>query len=77
MIVSGDQFVAGAEERQAILEKLPFARACEMESTAIAQACYRFYIPFIIIRAISDQADGQRISALMNFWRLRVNLLLR
>ena len=59
MIVSGDQFVAGAEERQAILEKLPFARACEMESTAIAQACYQFDIPFIIIRAISDQADGQ------------------
>ena len=31
----------------------------DMESTSIAQVCYRFNIPFLAIKAISDQADGK------------------
>ena len=37
---------------------------CEMEGGAIAQVCCQNKIPFVIIRAISDKADG---SAEMNF----------
>ena len=32
-----------------------------MEGAAIAQACYLNNIPFLIIRAISDKADGSDI----------------
>lgn len=31
----------------------------DMESTSIAQTCYHFDIPFLSIKAISDQADGK------------------
>ncbi|HAE15387.1 MAG TPA: 5'-methylthioadenosine/adenosylhomocysteine nucleosidase, partial [Erysipelotrichaceae bacterium] len=37
---------------------------CEMEGGAIAQVCCQNRIPFVIIRAISDKADG---SAEMSF----------
>lgn len=30
--------------------------ACEMEAAAIAQVCYQFKVPFVIIRALSDIA---------------------
>jgi adenosylhomocysteine nucleosidase len=32
-----------------------------MEGTGIAQACFLNNIPFLIIRAISDKADGSEI----------------
>lgn len=57
-VVSGDQFIHSTSVRAAIREKFPLARACEMESAAIAQVCYQLEVPFLIIRAISDQADG-------------------
>ncbi len=33
----------------------------EMEGAGIAQACFLNGIPFVIIRAISDKADGSDI----------------
>ena len=34
------------------------ASCCEMEGAAIAQTCYLSKIPYLIVRAISDKADG-------------------
>lgn len=59
LIVSGDQFVASEYQKQGIKEKFPKAKACEMESAAIAQAASVMEIPFIIVRAISDSADQE------------------
>lgn len=53
---SGDIFVRTKEKKEWIREKF-HADCCEMESAAIAQACTLNRIPFVIIRAISDQAD--------------------
>ncbi len=62
-IVSGDQFISSAEIKNKIKEN--FNPLCvEMESAAIAQTCVLNKIPFVIIRAISDKADG---SADMSF----------
>ena len=58
-IVSGDQFVSSLEALTDIQARIPRARACEMESTAIAQTCHLMEVPFVIIRAISDNANGQ------------------
>ncbi len=57
MIVSGDEFVHSAERVDAIRDQFPKARACEMESAAIAQTAYVMEIPFVIVRVISDTAD--------------------
>ena len=56
-IASGDQFVRTDKEKQRIISTFA-ARCCEMEGAAIAQACFLNRIPFVIVRAISDKADG-------------------
>lgn len=58
-IVSGDCFVNNREHFALIRKNFPTALAVEMEAAAIAQTCYRFDVPFIVIRAISDLADEQ------------------
>ncbi|MBR2836607.1 MAG: 5'-methylthioadenosine/adenosylhomocysteine nucleosidase [Coriobacteriales bacterium] len=54
---SGDQFIAKAQDRKHISE-LTGALCCEMEGASIAQTCFMNKIPFVIVRAISDNADG-------------------
>lgn len=56
-IASGDKFVADTAVKKYITEKFG-GIACEMEGAAIGQVCYVNKIPFIVIRAISDDADG-------------------
>lgn len=58
LIVSGDQFVGTAEQNRLIKEKFSDVVAVEMEAAAIAQTCYQLNIPFVIIRAISDNGDA-------------------
>ena len=57
VIASGDQFVASAQRKSFITEHFG-AIACEMEGAAIGQVCYVNGVPFCILRAISDSADG-------------------
>lgn len=57
VIASGDQFVASAERKAFIVEHFK-AIACEMEGAAVGQVCYVNKIPFCVLRAISDSADG-------------------
>ena len=55
-VATGDQFIAGKEKKEWI--RNTFEGDCtEMEGAAIAHACTRNGLPFVIIRAISDQAD--------------------
>jgi len=50
-------FVAGSEQKQRILHDFPEAMCVEMEGSAIAHAAFQNQIPFVILRAMSDQAD--------------------
>lgn len=54
LIASSDTFVHEQEVVDFIKEHFADIQACEMEASAIAQTCFRFNIPFIIFRAISD-----------------------
>ena len=56
-IASGDQFVADQGVKDFIVKEFG-AYAVEMEGAAIAQAAYLNHVPFLVIRAISDKADG-------------------
>ena len=56
-VVSGDQFVSDGNVK-ARLVKMFDPYCTEMEGAAIAQAAWLNQIPFVIIRAISDKADG-------------------
>jgi len=57
LIVSGDQFVQ-ADAKKAILLHFPDALLAEMEAAAVAQVAYQFNTPFIVLRGVSDLADG-------------------
>ena len=56
-IVSGDTFVSSMEMKRHL--EIEFEALCtEMEGASIAQACYMNRIPFVVIRTMSDKADG-------------------
>ena len=57
VIASGDQFVASSERKSFIVDHFN-AIACEMEGAAIGQVCHANKVPFCVLRAISDSADG-------------------
>lgn len=56
-IASGDQFVCDQDVKNRIVSDFS-AYATEMEGAAIGQAAYLNEIPFLVVRAISDKADG-------------------
>lgn len=56
-VASGDQFIADHVKKAEIIAHT-HASCCEMEGAAIAQVAYRNKVPFVILRAISDKADG-------------------
>ena len=57
VIATGDTFVSSSEKKRELLE-LFNATAVEMEGGAIAQTANKNGVPCMIIRAISDLADG-------------------
>ncbi|WP_168121986.1 5'-methylthioadenosine/adenosylhomocysteine nucleosidase [Paenibacillus sp. HB172176] len=62
-VLSGDQFIASRDTVSRLHEI--FHGACaEMEGAAVAQVCVMNEIPFVVIRSMSDKADG---SAHVNF----------
>jgi adenosylhomocysteine nucleosidase len=56
-VCSGDQFIASVEQKERITN-LFGGMCCEMEGASIAHVCSTNEIPFVVVRAISDKADG-------------------
>lgn len=56
-VLSGDQFISNADAKDWLISR--FDGSCtEMEGAAIAHAAFLNTIPYVVIRAISDKADG-------------------
>lgn len=56
-VASGERFVSSVEDRAQVHER--FGALCsEMEGAAIAQTAWLNNVPFLILRAMSDKADG-------------------
>ncbi len=56
IIATGDQFIGDRSKKNFIRDTFN-AMCCEMEGGAIAQVCHLNQLPFVVIRAISDNAD--------------------
>ncbi|MGP4107189.1 5'-methylthioadenosine/S-adenosylhomocysteine nucleosidase [Virgibacillus sp. L01] len=56
IIATGDSFMEDPERVAFIHKKFPTMIAAEMEAAAVAQVCYQYDKPFVIIRALSDIA---------------------
>lgn len=60
-VLSGDQFIADKRKKEQLVQT--FGGICaEMEGAAIGQAAFLNKIPFLIIRAIADKADGSAVN---------------
>ncbi len=65
-VVSGDQFIASKEKKDWLVKQ--FNGTCaEMEGVSIGQTSYLNNVPFLILRAISDKADGSAFVAYEDF----------
>ena len=62
-ILTGDCFVSDDGKKRQITDQFG-GLCCEMEGAAVAQIAYLSKVPFLILRAISDKADG---SALVDY----------
>ena len=58
VIVTGDLFISDAAKRDELRASLG-AAAVEMEGAAVVQACRILAVPCLVIRSITDRADGQ------------------
>ncbi len=56
-VATGDRFISAKADKD-MIASLFGASACEMEGGAIAHTAYANGTPFMVIRAISDSADG-------------------
>lgn len=56
-IATGDKFISDMADKERIASEFG-AVACEMEGCAVAQVAYINSTPVIVVRAISDSADG-------------------
>lgn len=59
LIVTGDSFVSSDKKIKDIKNHFPEALVTEMEGGAVAQTCYQYNIPSLVIRSVSDTADGK------------------
>lgn len=62
-ILSGDQFISDREKVNELYHDLS-GLCAEMEGAAVAQVCDLNKVPYVIIRSMSDQANG---SAMVDF----------
>lgn len=70
LIVTGDWFVDTKRKMVDVLAHFPEARAVDMESAAIAQVCYKYQIPFVSLRIISDKPmSDEHASQYVGFWK--------
>ena len=72
LIATGDRFISGRESKAVIYDTF-HALAAEMEGGAIAQVAVLSGIPFAVIRAISDLADGTAAGSYDVFERQAAN----
>jgi adenosylhomocysteine nucleosidase len=66
VIVTGDVFMADLARRAELRSSLG-ATAIEMEGAAVVQTCRQFNVSCLVIRSITDRADGQAATSYEQF----------
>ena len=64
--MTGDAFLSDVAHREALRSALG-ATAVEMEGAAVVQTCRQFAVSCLVIRSITDRADGQAQSSYEQF----------
>ena len=58
--ISGEQLVDNKTVRNKLLSETPEAKAGEMEGNGVVAACESVHLPWILVKAICDFADGNK-----------------
>lgn len=66
VIVTGDVFISDEIQRERLRSTLG-ATAVEMEGAAVVQTCRQFSVSCLVVRGITDRADGQAQSSYDKF----------
>ena len=66
VIVTGDVFLSDPARRDALRDALG-ATAVEMEGAAVVQTCRQFSVPCLVVRSITDRADGKATDSYERF----------
>lgn len=67
VIASGDQFIASLQVINDLRREINGLLCIEMEGAALAQVCYEWQVPYVVIRAISDNANSTAHVDFMRF----------
>lgn len=59
LIATGDSFMSDADRVEFVRLRISDIYAVEMEAAAVAQVCYNYKVPFVIVRALSDIAGKE------------------
>lgn len=59
MCLSGDRFISDKAKGIAMLEDFPETLVMEMESAAVGHVCTDLGLPCLVIRSVSDTAEGE------------------
>jgi adenosylhomocysteine nucleosidase len=66
VIVTGDVFLSDVA-RRGVLRSTLGATAIEMEGAAVVQTCRQFGVLCLVIRGVTDRADGQALTSYERF----------
>lgn len=69
IIATGDQFVANAKYVKYLAENLDVL-AVEMEGASVGYVASKYQLPFVIIRSMSDKADGLAHDDYENWYKI-------
>ncbi|UCG51821.1 MAG: 5'-methylthioadenosine/adenosylhomocysteine nucleosidase [Candidatus Latescibacterota bacterium] len=69
VIATGDAFIASDPKKKELRDRLG-ADAVEMEGAAVAQVCFQFGVPCLVVRSISDLADASAVNDVERFYRI-------
>lgn len=75
-IVTGEYFVSNEEQKSKIIDAFD-PHCVEMEGGAIGHVAHMNNIPFVVIRSISDNADGDATESYENFEAIAADLSAR
>ena len=59
LIGTGDSFMSDPARVESVRSTFPSLVAVEMEAAAVAQVCFKFGVPFVVVRSLSDIAGKE------------------
>eukprot|EP01054_Gregarina_sp_Poly1_P007914 Gregarina_sp_Poly_1__7913@NODE_450_length_8314_cov_212_020614_g368_i0_p5_GENE_NODE_450_length_8314_cov_212_020614_g368_i0NODE_450_length_8314_cov_212_020614_g368_i0_p5_ORF_typecomplete_len320_score63_23PNP_UDP_1/PF01048_20/4_3e32_NODE_450_length_8314_cov_212_020614_g368_i026985 len=72
LMLTTDSFISDAHSRLKLKADFPKGLAVDMEATAMAQVAFRYEIPFVALRALSDTANSDAKELYKDFVDLSV-----